>query len=75
MMNDKSKEFGMKDYKFVNSTGLTNQDLKGYHLEGTTLEEKNKMSARDCAILDNVLFKISPNIKYSKIPKNIPRGW
>ncbi len=30
----------MKDYKFVNSTGLTNQDLKGYHLEGTTLEEK-----------------------------------
>ncbi|TKI78680.1 D-alanyl-D-alanine carboxypeptidase, partial [Bacillus cereus] len=42
MMNDKSKEFGMKDYKFVNSTGLTNQDLKGYHLEGTTLDEKNK---------------------------------
>ena len=50
MMNDKSKEFGMKDYKFVNSTGLTNQDLKGYHPEGTTLDEKNKMSARDCAI-------------------------
>ena len=75
MMNDKSKEFGMKDYKFVNSTGLTNQDLKGYHLEGTTLEEKNKMSARDCAILAQRLIQDFPNIKYSKIPKNIPRGW
>ena len=34
MMNDKSKEFGMKDYKFVNSTGLTNQDLKDITQKG-----------------------------------------
>lgn len=70
MMNDKSKEFGMKDYKFVNSTGLTNQDLKGYHLEGTTLEEKNKMSARDCAILAQRLIQDFPQIlNTAKIPK------
>ncbi|ANV72072.1 D-alanyl-D-alanine carboxypeptidase [Bacillus cereus] len=70
MMNDKSKEFGMKDYKFVNSTGLTNQDLKGYHLEGTTLDEKNKMSARDCAILAQRLIQDFPQIlNTAKIPK------
>ena len=40
MMNDKSKEFGMKDYKFVNSTGLTNQDLKGYHRRDNSRGEK-----------------------------------
>ena len=62
MMNDKSKEFGMKDYKFVNSTGLTNNDLKGYHPEGTTLDEKNKMSARDCAILAQRLIQDFPKI-------------
>lgn len=70
MMNDKSKEFGMKDYKFVNSTGLTNQDLKGYHLEGTTLDEKNKMSARDFAILAQRLIQDFPQIlNTAKIPK------
>ncbi len=34
----------MKNYKFVNSTGLTNYDLKGHHPEGTTPDEKNKMT-------------------------------
>ena len=50
-MNDKAKEFGLKNYKFVNSTGLKNQDLKGHHPEGTTPDDENKMSARDVAIL------------------------
>ena len=40
MMNDKSKEFGMKNYKFVNSTGLTNHDLKGHHQKGQLRREK-----------------------------------
>ena len=74
MMNDKAKEFGLKNYKFVNSTGLTNNDLKGMHPEGTTPDEKNKMSAKDCAILAQRLIKDYPeNIRYSKNPeKNIP---
>ncbi|MDZ5610837.1 D-alanyl-D-alanine carboxypeptidase family protein, partial [Bacillus pseudomycoides] len=62
MMNDKSKEFGMKNYIFVNSTGLTNYDLKGHHPEGTTPDEKNKMSARDCAILAQRLIQDFPKI-------------
>ncbi|HDR4817188.1 TPA: D-alanyl-D-alanine carboxypeptidase, partial [Bacillus cereus] len=70
MMNDKSKEFGMKNYKFVNSTGLTNHDLKGHHPEGTTPDEKNKMSARDCAILAQRLIQDFPKIlDTAKIPK------
>ncbi|KAA0742259.1 D-alanyl-D-alanine carboxypeptidase [Bacillus sp. AY3-1] len=70
MMNDKSKEFGMKNYKFVNSTGLTNYDLKGYHPEGTTPDEKNKMSARDCAILAQRLIQDFPKmLDTAKIPK------
>ncbi|WP_368908020.1 D-alanyl-D-alanine carboxypeptidase family protein, partial [Bacillus wiedmannii] len=70
MMNDKSKEFGMKNYKFVNSTGLTNYDLKGHHPEGTTPDEKNKMSARDCAILAQRLIQDFPKmLDTAKIPK------
>ncbi|HDR8488337.1 D-alanyl-D-alanine carboxypeptidase family protein [Bacillus thuringiensis] len=70
MMNDKSKEFGMKNYKFVNSTGLTNYDLKGHYPEGTTPEDNNKMSARDCAILAQRLIQDFPNIlDTAKIPK------
>ena len=34
MMNDKAEELGLKDYKFVNSTGLNNHDLKGMHPAG-----------------------------------------
>ncbi|WP_313956659.1 D-alanyl-D-alanine carboxypeptidase family protein [Bacillus cereus] len=70
MMNNKSKEFGMKNYKFVNSTGLTNYDLKGHHPKGTTPDEKNKMSARDCAILAQRLIQDFPKIlDTAKIPK------
>ncbi len=70
MMNEKSKEFGLKNYKFVNSTGLTNKDLKGQHPEGTTPDEENKMSARDVAILAQHLIKDFPKIlDTAKIPK------
>ncbi|PER17380.1 D-alanyl-D-alanine carboxypeptidase [Bacillus cereus] len=70
MMNDKSKEFGLKNYKFVNSTGLTNIDLKGQHPEGSTPDDKNKMSARDCAILAQRLIQDFPQIlETAKVPK------
>ncbi|MGE7885679.1 serine hydrolase [Bacillus sp. NPDC094077] len=72
MMNDKAKEFGLKNYKFVNSTGLTNKDLKGQHPEGTTPEEENKMSARDVAILAQHLIKDFPKVlDTAKIPKKV----
>ncbi|PFJ06110.1 D-alanyl-D-alanine carboxypeptidase [Bacillus cereus] len=72
MMNDKAKEFGLKNYKFVNSTGLTNKDLKGQHPEGTNPEEENKMSARDVAILAQHLIKDFPKVlDTAKIPKKV----
>ena len=74
MMNDKSKEFGLKNYKFVNSTGLTNKDLKGHHPEGTTPDEENKMSARDVAILAQRLIQDFPKIlDIAKISKKVFR--
>ncbi len=72
MMNDKAKEFGLKNYKFVNSTGLTNKDLKGLHPEGTTPDEENKMSARDVAILAQHLMQDFPKVlDTAEIPKKV----
>ncbi|WIY61370.1 D-alanyl-D-alanine carboxypeptidase family protein [Bacillus arachidis] len=72
MMNDKAKEFGLKNYKFVNSTGLTNHDLKGHHPEGTTPDEENKMSAREVAILAQRLIQDFPKVlDTAKIPKKV----
>ncbi|OTY26194.1 D-alanyl-D-alanine carboxypeptidase [Bacillus sp. SRB_331] len=74
MMNDKSKEFGLRNYKFVNSTGLTNKDLKGHHPEGTTPDEENKMSARDVAILAQRLIQDFPKtLDIAKISKKVFR--
>lgn len=46
MMNEKAQELGLENYKFVNSHGLNNRDLKGMHPEGSGPEEENVMSAR-----------------------------
>ncbi|MGH0432607.1 D-alanyl-D-alanine carboxypeptidase family protein [Bacillus hominis] len=74
MMNDKSKELGLKNYKFVNSTGLTNKDLKGHHPEGTNPDEENKMSARDVAILAQRLIQDFPKtLDIAKISKKVFR--
>ncbi|KOS31246.1 D-alanyl-D-alanine carboxypeptidase [Bacillus anthracis] len=70
MMNDKAKELGLKNYKFVNSTGLTNTDLKGMHPEGTTADEENKISAKDVGSLAQHLIKDYPKVlDTAKIPK------
>ena len=48
MMNEKAKKLGLKNYKFVNSTGLNNKDYNGDQPEGTGADEENVMSAHDC---------------------------
>lgn len=62
MMNEKAKQLGLKDYKFVNATGLSNQDLKGFHPEGTDTNEENVMSARAMATLAYRLLKDHPEV-------------
>ncbi|WLD95297.1 D-alanyl-D-alanine carboxypeptidase family protein [Alkalihalobacillus sp. AL-G] len=61
MMNDKAKELGLKKYKFVNSTGLNNRDLKGMHPAGGP-EEMNQMSARATVKLAYHLLKDYPQV-------------
>lgn len=61
-MNDKAKELGLKDYKFVNCTGLNNIDLKGMHPQGTANNEENVMSARAVATLAFRLLHDYPEV-------------
>ncbi len=69
MMNEKAEELGLKDYKFVNSSGLNNSDLKGYHSVGDENEE-NVMSARATAKLASQLLKDFPEVlETASIPK------
>lgn len=60
-MNKKAGELGLKDYKFVNSSGLNNKDLLGKHPAGTP-DEENVMSARATALLAYHLLKDFPEI-------------
>nr|WP_230505105.1 D-alanyl-D-alanine carboxypeptidase family protein [Sutcliffiella rhizosphaerae] len=74
MMNEKAEELGLKDYKFVNSTGLNNADLYGMHPDGTGADEENVMSARATAMLAYHLLKDFPEIlDTASIPKKIFR--
>ncbi|HET7627729.1 MAG TPA: serine hydrolase [Bacillales bacterium] len=68
-MNEKAEELGLKDTKFVNSTGLNNSDLMGHEPFGGPNDE-NVMSAHDAALLAYRLVKDHPNVlKYTSIPK------
>lgn len=62
MMNAKAKELGLENYKFVNSTGLNNKDLKGKHPEGTDADDENIMSARAMAKLGSRLLNDYPEV-------------
>ncbi|OMP66780.1 serine hydrolase [Domibacillus epiphyticus] len=69
LMNKKAKELGLEQYKFVNSTGLNNKDLKGNHSTGGEADE-NMMSGRDVATLAYRLLKDYPEVlETASIPK------
>ncbi len=61
MMNEKAEELGLKEYKFFNSSGLNNRDLKGSHPTGGA-EDENVMSARATAKLAQHLLHDYPEI-------------
>ncbi|WP_077215469.1 D-alanyl-D-alanine carboxypeptidase family protein [Bacillus dakarensis] len=61
LMNKKAEELGLKDYKFVNSTGLNNSSLLGNHPAGNP-DEENIMSARATAKLAYHLLKDFPHV-------------
>lgn len=69
MMNEKAKELGLKDYKFVNTSGLNNKDLLGNHPAGAPNEE-NVMTARDMATLAYRIIDDYPEVlETAKMPK------
>lgn len=69
MMNDKAAELGLDGYKFVNSSGLNNSDLKGYHSVGNE-DEENVMNAKSTALLAKRLIADYPEIlETASIPK------
>lgn len=70
MMNEKAKALGMKNYKFVNSTGLNNKDYQGMQPEGTGPDDENEMSPRAVAILAFHLINDYPEVlKTASTPK------
>ncbi|MEK5040611.1 serine hydrolase [Sporosarcina sp. FSL K6-3457] len=62
LMNAKAEELGLKDYKFVNSSGLNNSDLQGMHPQGTGEEDENVMPAKSVAKLAYRLLHDYPEV-------------
>lgn len=62
LMDKKAKELGLKDYKFVNATGLNNADLFNMHPKGTGPKDENVMSAESVAKLAYHLLKDHPEV-------------
>ncbi|MBB2483095.1 D-alanyl-D-alanine carboxypeptidase [Bacillus sp. APMAM] len=73
MMNEEAKKLGLKDYKFVNCTGLNNSDLQGmYPKKFGGPDDENIMSARATAKLAYHLVNDYPEmLKTSSIPKMV----
>ncbi|WP_423802552.1 D-alanyl-D-alanine carboxypeptidase family protein [Neobacillus sp. SAB-20_R2A] len=70
MMNEKAKKLGLKDYKFVNSSGLNNAEYRGMHPEGSGETDENVMSPRAVASLAFHLVNEYPEVlKTASIPK------
>ncbi|GAK11976.1 D-alanyl-D-alanine carboxypeptidase family protein [Geomicrobium sp. JCM 19039] len=62
LMNETASELGLDDTVFVNSTGLNNASMQGFHPEGTDENAENEMSARDTATLAYRLITEYPEI-------------
>ncbi|MEB2494528.1 serine hydrolase [Peribacillus frigoritolerans] len=69
LMNEKAKELGLKNHKFVNASGLNNSDLLGQHPSGDE-DDENIMTAKDTALLAYRLINDYPEVlKIASIPK------
>src|SRR5690625_3168100 len=70
MMNDKAEEMGLKEYEFVNSSGLENDLLGDNYPAGTDPDGINLLSARSTALLAYHLVTDYPeSLEISSIPE------
>lgn len=69
LMNEKARELGLKNHKFVNASGLNNSDLLGQYPSGDE-DDENIMTAKDTALLAYRLINDYPEVlKIASIPK------
>lgn len=69
LMNKRAGELGLKDYKFVNASGLNNSSLLGKIPAGSE-EDENLMSAKATAKLAFHLINDYPEaLDYAKVPR------
>lgn len=62
IMNQYAKKLGLKNFKFVNCTGLNNKDYQGMQPKGTDPNDENAMSPRDVATLAFHLINDFPDM-------------
>lgn len=62
MMQTQLKEWGIKDAKLVNASGLNNNYLGDHIYPGSKSDDENLMSARDVAIIAQHLIKDYPDV-------------
>jgi D-alanyl-D-alanine carboxypeptidase (penicillin-binding protein 5/6) len=72
MMSDKADQLQLGQYKFVNVTGLNNQDLQGMQPPGTGVNDENYLSAKGVAKLAYYLIKDYPEVLQTA---SIPHKW
>ncbi|MUK88120.1 D-alanyl-D-alanine carboxypeptidase [Ornithinibacillus sp. L9] len=75
LMNQKAEELGLPEYKFVNSTGLKNNNDGVIPPEGTSSDEVNLMSAKSAALLAYRLIRDYPEVlDFSSRPTEVFDG-
>ena len=62
MMNEKARNFGLTDTRFVNPSGLNNSDLFGNHPQGAGRNDDTKLSARSMALIAYRLLNDYPEV-------------
>lgn len=62
MTNEFLNSLGLKNYSFVSASGLENSDIPGYIATGTSLDDYNKLSAKDVSLIARQLLIDFPEI-------------
>lgn len=61
-MNTTAKRIGLRNFRFYNGTGLSNQDMASFKLAHTAGNAENQMTAKDVAQLSRYLLNNYPSL-------------
>lgn len=69
MANEFLRDTGLSGFTFVSASGLENSDISGYIADGTSLDDYNKLSAKDVSMVARRLISDYPEIlEFSSTP-------